>query len=147
MLATTSGVGPRYAGTYLAAAGIFPAIANILPWVSNNQGNDSRRGAGFVMLNVLGQCGPFVGTNIYPSNQAPYYVRGQSICAAFMFFTCLLALALRTLLVRENRRLDQQYGTLDEQRSQQVTALEGKGQPIEVVAGVENYGPMYRFVL
>ena len=74
MLAVTTGVGPRYAGVFLAAAGIFPAIANILPWVTNNQGNDTRRGVGIVMLNVIGQCGPLLGTNLYPTNEAPYYI-------------------------------------------------------------------------
>jgi hypothetical protein len=33
MLAVAKSVGARYAGVFLAAAGIFPAIANILPWV------------------------------------------------------------------------------------------------------------------
>lgn len=33
MLATSKSVGVRYTGVFLAAAGIFPAIANVLPWV------------------------------------------------------------------------------------------------------------------
>lgn len=33
VLAVTKSVGARYTGVFLAAAGIFPAIANILPWV------------------------------------------------------------------------------------------------------------------
>lgn len=33
ILATAKSVGARYFGVFLAAAGIFPAIANILPWV------------------------------------------------------------------------------------------------------------------
>lgn len=32
MLAAAKSVGARYAGVFLAAGGIFPAIANILPW-------------------------------------------------------------------------------------------------------------------
>ncbi|KAF3910959.1 hypothetical protein AA313_de0200207 [Arthrobotrys entomopaga] len=46
LLAACPGVGPRYFGTFLAASGVFPAIANILPWVVNNQGSDTRRGMG-----------------------------------------------------------------------------------------------------
>lgn len=57
MLATTTAVGARYAGSFIAASGVFPCIANILPWVTNNQGNDTRRGMGVVILNVIGQCG------------------------------------------------------------------------------------------
>lgn len=33
LLAATTTVGVRYLGVFLAAAGVFPAIGNILPWV------------------------------------------------------------------------------------------------------------------
>lgn len=33
LLAATTTVGVRYFGVFLAAAGVFPAIGNILPWV------------------------------------------------------------------------------------------------------------------
>lgn len=150
LLATTTAVAPRYLGTFLAAAGVFPCIANILPWVSNNQGSDTRRGVGFVLLNLVGQCGPLLGTRIYPTSDGPRYVTGQAVCAGFMFFTTLLALGLRTLLAWENRKLDKKYGTVEEQRRRAATAVEegGKGQAeAEAAQGVENYGPMYRYVL
>jgi len=147
MLAVTTGVGPRYAGVYLAAAGIFPAIANILPWVTNNQGNDTRRGVGIVMLNAIGQCGPLLGTNLYPTSEGPYYVKGQSIAAAFMFLVAILAFALRCILVWENKKLDKQYGTLEEQRARLATAEGSEKDAVEASAGVENYGPMYRYIL
>ncbi len=46
LLASCTAVAPRYFGTFLAAAGVFPTIANLLPWVVNNQGSDGRRGMG-----------------------------------------------------------------------------------------------------
>jgi dipeptide/tripeptide permease len=64
LLATTSSVAPRYIGVYLAAAGIFPCIGNILPWVLNNQGSDTKRGTGIAILNLVGQCGPLLGTRV-----------------------------------------------------------------------------------
>ena len=69
LLATTKSVAPRYIGVFLAASGVFPCIANILPWVTNNQGNDDRRGVAFVMLNLIGQCGPLLGMSatIFPA--------------------------------------------------------------------------------
>ena len=145
LLATTTSTGPRYAGVFLAASGVFPCIANILPWVTNNQGNDDRRGAAFVLLNLIGQCGPLLGTRVY--NNPPYYIKGQSICAAFMVFNGLLAISLRTLLAWENRKLDKKYGTVEEQKNR-IAATEGaKGAGVEANTGVENYGPMYRYVL
>ncbi|GKZ77531.1 hypothetical protein AnigIFM56816_011266 [Aspergillus niger] len=140
LLATCTSVGVRYFGVFLAAVGVFPSIANILPWVLNNQGSDTRRGMGIVILNVIGQCGPFLGTNVFPASDAPRYIRGQSICAAFMFFTVILALALRTLLVWENRRLDKKYGTAAERAAQ--ATLKG-----DLTLGEENYGADYRYVL
>lgn len=142
LLATTTSTGARYAGSFLAAAGIFPCIAILVSWQMNNQGNDTRRGIGIVMLNLIGQCGPLLGTNIYPSHTAPRYVEGQSICAAFMFFVTFLALAQRTLLAWENRKLDRKYGTLEEQKARLSTADAQEEQ-----AGVENYGPLFRYIL
>jgi hypothetical protein len=102
LLATCKGVGVRYFAVFLAAAGVFSCIANILPWTINNQDSDSKRGAGVALLNIIGQAGPLLGTRIFPVHDRPYYVKGMSICAAFMFLNALLALALRTYLVWEN---------------------------------------------
>ncbi|KAL4922856.1 major facilitator superfamily domain-containing protein [Aspergillus aurantiobrunneus] len=136
LLAACTSVGVRYFGVFLAAAGVFPCIANILPWVLNNQGSDSRRGMGIVILNIIGQCGPFLGTNVFPDSDGPRYIRGQSICAAFMFFNAVLALSLRFLLDWENKRLDKQYGPQNEPTTQQ------KGQ----LVGEENYGASFRYM-
>jgi Major Facilitator Superfamily len=146
LVATVESVGVRYFGVFLAASGVFPAIANILPWVTNNQGSDSRRGAGIALLNLVGQCGPLLGTNVFPTTGAPRYVEGFSVCAAFIFFNGILAMCLRTLLVYKNKKLDEQYGTKDsilEQRAREKA--EGK----EIIGGEaeENYGPMFRYVL
>ncbi|KAL9091258.1 MAG: hypothetical protein Q9165_004892 [Trypethelium subeluteriae] len=148
ILATCTGVGPRYFGVFLAAAGVFPAITNILPWTANNQGDDTRRGLAFVVLNLVGQCGPLLGTNIYPTNDEPRYIKGQSVCAAFMFFNAILALCLRVLLSWENKKLDKKYGTLAEQDAAialgEQTA-DDKTAATEIAE--ENYGPRYRFIL
>lgn len=102
----------------------------------DNQGSDTRRGGGIILLNVIGQCGPFLGTNVFPDAQAPLYVEGMSICAAFMFFTTLLALGLRFLLVCENRGLDKKYGSRVEPNNKVAAA-----------AGEDNYGARFRYVL
>jgi hypothetical protein len=69
------------------------------------------------------------------------------VCAAFLFFTALLALALRALLVWENGRLDRQYGTLEEQRRAVDEKRRGAdGKEGGAAVGVENYGPLFRYV-
>ncbi|KAI8628424.1 MFS general substrate transporter [Xylariaceae sp. FL1651] len=123
LLATCRSVAVRYFAVFLAAAGVFPCIANILPWTINNQGSDSKRGAGIALLNIIGQAGPLLGTRVFPDREKPYFVKGMSICAAFMFFNALLALVLRIHLQWENRALEKkdaasrQTGTGTKQRS------------------------------
>jgi dipeptide/tripeptide permease len=136
LLATCKSVGPKYLGVFLAAGGVFPAIANILPWVLNNQGSDTRRGMAIVILNTVGQCGPLLGTNIFPATDGPRYVKGQSVCAAFMFFNALLALSLRLLLAWENKKLDQKYGKPDHSKASAKTRVELDAPQV----GQENYG-------
>ncbi|KAH8666318.1 major facilitator superfamily transporter [Xylariales sp. PMI_506] len=131
LLATVKSVGVCYFGVFLAAAGVFPAISNILPWTLNNQGTDSKRGAGIALLNIIGQCGPILGTRIFPTSTAPYYVKGMSICAAFMFFNALLAFILRSYLVWENKKFEERdaaaraAGAADDKMG--LVALENEG--------------------
>lgn len=98
------------------------------------------------MLNVIGQCGPLLGTRLYPTKEGPFYIKGQSVCAAFMFFTTLLVVGLRVFLVRENKKLDQKYGTIEEQKARLVEARE-RGEETVQAKAIENYGPMFRYVL
>lgn len=106
MLAASRSVGVRYAGVFLAAAGVFPAIANILSWALNNQRGDTRRGVGIAVMNIIGQCGPLLGTRVFPSREGPYYVKGMAVCAGFMAFNAVLALGLRTYFKLRNDRWD-----------------------------------------
>ncbi|KAJ4423186.1 hypothetical protein N0V82_002180 [Gnomoniopsis sp. IMI 355080] len=106
LLATCKPVVVRYIGVFLAAAGVFPAIANILSWQLLNQRSDTKRGTGIAIMNIVGQCGPLLGTRVFPARTAPYYVEGMSICAAFMFFNVCLTLGLRTYFKRMNDKWD-----------------------------------------
>ncbi len=94
-----------------------------------------------VLLNLVGQCGPLLGTRVFPAHQKPRYVEGQSICAAFMFFNAFLALCLRMLLVWENKKLDDKYGQVDTQQ-----AAEGHADA-QANEGSENYGRAFRYIL
>lgn len=96
---------------------------------------------GIIILNLLGQCGPLLGTRVFPEEEKPRYVKGQAVCAAFMGFVTFLALCLRVLLVWENRRLDEKYGTKAEREAQMA------GGDGEKFISEENYGADFRFVL
>jgi MFS family permease len=94
----------RYLALYPAMAGFFSAITIIITWTINNQDTDSKKGTGMVVLNIIGQIGPLVGTSIFPETDGPYYVRGMTICAGFMLMVGILAATLRWILIRENRK-------------------------------------------
>ncbi|RYP78594.1 hypothetical protein DL769_003155 [Monosporascus sp. CRB-8-3] len=108
-LARPLGLGPglRYAAVYPAATGFFSVVVLVIAWSVNNQASASRRGGGFALLQLVGQCGPLVGVRLYPRRHAPFYTPGMAAMAAAMAAVALLALLLRFYLARLNRRLDE----------------------------------------
>ncbi|PGH10853.1 hypothetical protein AJ79_05213 [Helicocarpus griseus UAMH5409] len=121
----------RYIAIYPAAAGFFSAITIIITWTMDNQPAKVGKGAGMAILNIIGQCGPLVGTRLYPDMDGPWYVRGMAVCSLFMLLVAGLALALRLLLQRENE--------------QAVRGKGAAGEEFEMVEG-EAAGLMGRFV-
>lgn len=98
---------------------------------------------GIFLLNVVGQCGPLLGTRLYPASEGPHYTKGHAVCAGFLFFNALLALTLRVLYWRENRMLDRKYGTLEEIAERSKT----HGDSDAAQVGVENFGESFRYIL
>ncbi|PHH64580.1 hypothetical protein CDD81_4191 [Ophiocordyceps australis] len=96
----------RYLAVFPATAGFFSVVTLVIAWSINNQANQTRQGGGFVLMQLVGQCGPFVGIRLYPDADAPYYSRGMQACACAMFSVAVLALILRFYLVRRNRLAD-----------------------------------------
>jgi MFS family permease len=109
IMATVSSTPVRYFAIFLCVL-IFVSVAIILAWVTNNSGTDSKRAGGLWILATVGQCGPLLGTSVFPSTEGPYYRRGMWICCAFCFFVFVLATTLSVLLRRENHRRDKLYG-------------------------------------
>lgn len=60
----------RYLGAWLAASGIFPALALNITWLLNNQGGDSKKGAGLAISLTIGQCSSLISSTVFPSDDA-----------------------------------------------------------------------------
>lgn len=88
---------------------------------------------------------PLLGTNSFPKNQEPRYIKGMAISAAFTFFTGVLAFGLRCLLVWENQKLDKLHGSRKTRVSKQPGGAGAEGQESDF--GEENYGPAFRYIL
>lgn len=59
---------------------------------------------GFAMLQLIGQCGPLVGTRLYPEEDAPLYITGMAACMGAMILVAVLAFVLRIYLGWKNRK-------------------------------------------
>lgn len=103
----------RYLGVFPATVGFFSAVTIIISWNINNQDSDSKKGTSMAMLNVIGQLGPLVGVQLYPSRDGPYYVKGMAICAGFMGAVAVLAVCLWSLLAAKNRQVVSSYRSVN----------------------------------
>ena len=109
ILGTTSSTGPRYFGLFLAVL-IFVSVAMILTWVGNTHATDSKRAVAFALLATGGQCGPVLGTNIFPKSDAPYYRKGMWISCGACFIVVVTSAMQMFLLHRANKKRDEKYG-------------------------------------
>lgn len=95
----------RYGAVYLVTCGVFPCIGLTFSWVTDNQMSSNRRGAGLALFGMIGQCGSFLGANIFPDETAPYFHYGMGILTGVLFAGGALAFILSMCLRLENRRM------------------------------------------
>ncbi|PMD47031.1 MFS general substrate transporter [Hyaloscypha variabilis F] len=108
-------VAVKYFALFLVTGGLYPCIGLVLSWVSNNNGNDSKRGAAFILMNFVGQCGPLLGTHIFPLSEAPLYHKGFYISFGACTLAALLAFVQIAWLKHLNNRLDAKCGRVQEE--------------------------------
>ena len=103
MLLGCSSAGARYAGTFLGAMGIYPAISNTISWASNNtEGNlrslDQRlqqsfqlivsgvykRGVSLGFIIGWGNLNGIVSSNIYRDKDKPRYYPGHGVVLGYL---------------------------------------------------------------
>lgn len=109
LLGTTTGVAPRYFGLFLATQ-IFVSVALILTWVGNTHATDSKRAAGLAILATMGQCGPVLGTNIFPKTDKPYYRLGMWVSCGACLLVVVCSCLQMFVLWRANKKRDAKYG-------------------------------------
>lgn len=131
----------RYMAVYPAAVGFFNVVTLLITWTINNQPSSSRQGSGFALLQVIGQCGPLVGTRLYPDRDAPFYTHGMQTCAWAMLGVTALALVLRVYLLWRNRKMERE----EREEDDQGTGVEEEGL---VAAGRrKTNGASFRYML
>ncbi|KAJ5767340.1 uncharacterized protein N7511_004956 [Penicillium nucicola] len=116
-----SKTGARYTGIWFATCGIFPALAINITWLLNNQGGESKKGAGMAMLAIFGQCSSLISSSVFPNKDAPFYTTGCALGCAFTGLIAILAIGLHVSLRLENGRRDRLYGEVSEHDRVDVT--------------------------
>ncbi|KAJ5724573.1 hypothetical protein N7493_006301 [Penicillium malachiteum] len=84
MLLGCESAGGRYAGTFLGAMGIYPAIANTISWASNNIEGVYKRGVSLGFIIGWGNLNGIVSSNIYRDKDAPRFYPGHGTVLGYL---------------------------------------------------------------
>lgn len=103
---STFSIGGRYVSVFLMASG-YAGAALTLVWVSNAIPRPpAKRAAAIGIINGVGNLGNLIGSYVWKANWGPQYHQSMAICIASLVFSSFLALVIRQMLVRENKRMD-----------------------------------------
>ncbi|CEL56159.1 putative transporter C1683,12 OS=Schizosaccharomyces pombe (strain 972 / ATCC 24843) GN=SPBC1683.12 PE=3 SV=1 [Rhizoctonia solani AG-1 IB] len=106
MLIASPRPGVQYAGTFLAACGVYPNVPMGVAWNGNNIGGSTKRGVGLAMHVGFGNLGGMIGAFIYRSRDAPHYYPGHGTLIATLSMSAVLSALMSAWLNRENARRD-----------------------------------------
>ncbi|KAL1644933.1 hypothetical protein SLS58_004004 [Diplodia intermedia] len=114
--------GVSYAGTFLAAAGIYPATALALAWPAMNVAGQTKRATACALQISVGNLGAVLGTQLYRPATAPRYVLGHAFALAYLLANVGVVAALWWVLARENARREAMMaaGVVAEEGREQV---------------------------
>jgi MFS family permease len=105
MLIGTSNHDVQYAGTFLAAAGIYPTIPNSLSWAANNFEGVYKRGVVIGTIVGWGNLNGVVSSNIYLKSESPRYWTGHAVVLSWQIvFLFGGSVFLYIALGRENKK-------------------------------------------
>lgn len=97
----------------------------LLAWTANIHATESKKAGGYTILATIGQCGPLLGTNVFPEDEKPYYRKGMWISAAFCLFVAVLSCVLSLWLIYENKKLDKAQAEAESRGEKQDSPGQG----------------------
>lgn len=84
MLLGSEKPGVKYAGTFLGALGIYPAVPNTISWASNNVEGVYKRGVTLGFVIGWGNLNGVVSSNIYQQHDKPRFLTGHGVVLAYL---------------------------------------------------------------
>ncbi|KAF2117820.1 major facilitator superfamily domain-containing protein [Lophiotrema nucula] len=109
LIITTHGVGPRMFAMYLIPMGTLPPFQMILAWITSTFPRPlAKRAVVVAACGMFGNSASIYGSYMYPPTDGPQYVPAGIGLACVCAFCAFMALVNRTVLVRENRKLEKE---------------------------------------
>ncbi|PWZ02909.1 MFS general substrate transporter [Testicularia cyperi] len=150
MLATLKSTAARYVAIWLVVNGLFPFIPMLYMWLMANQISDSKKGLGLVIFATVGQCGPLLGTHLFPAADKPYYVKGTATSGGLLLFGVLVSAATSLSFWLINRRRDREQGNIsdkhDTESQQRLSPSELERRKLDVMLRGED-SPYFRYTI
>ncbi|KAF2753133.1 MFS transporter [Pseudovirgaria hyperparasitica] len=104
--AATLNTAARYVACFVFAMGAYSVNSVIVGWASSTLGQTKEKKAVILaMTNVGGQIGYIYGAYMWPKTDEPRYASGFGASAGLALGSIACAWWIRTMLIRENRRL------------------------------------------
>ncbi|KAI0057886.1 MFS general substrate transporter [Artomyces pyxidatus] len=123
---STMVVAARYVAMFLMTCG-YAGFALTLVWVSNAIPRPpAKRAAAIAIVNGFGNLGNLMGSFIWKAQWGPEYHQSMYIGIGAMALSCILALIMRIILIRENASLDaSELSSATRERIHKAAQLEG----------------------
>jgi hypothetical protein len=124
MLIASDNLAVKYAGTFFAAAGIYPNVPQGVAWNGNNIGGSVKRSVGIAMHVGFGNLGGAISGFIYQTKDSPNFYPGHGTLIATLSMSTILCIFMHIYLRRENARRDREYAKAPEDYTDEERRLE-----------------------
>ncbi|OJJ95074.1 hypothetical protein ASPACDRAFT_36930 [Aspergillus aculeatus ATCC 16872] len=119
--------GVIYFGVFLAVLGIYPAIPNLVTWLSTNLAASHKRAAGMAMYIGIGNFAGAMASHFYRTQDAPRYILGHSLELGFALMGVICVIGMRVAYQRINaRRVDKLVALRPEYTVDELRAMGDK---------------------
>jgi MFS family permease len=96
--------GVRYFGCFLVAAGLYVIVGLPLAWLPSNNPRYGKRTVATGLQLTIGNSAGIVSPFLYPTADAPRFVKGHAVSMAMVAMSAVIYLALWAWFRRQNRR-------------------------------------------
>ncbi|KAK7736697.1 hypothetical protein SLS53_006906 [Cytospora paraplurivora] len=103
----TTNLGARFFAIFLMPMGAVSAYQIVISWVANSFPRPLvKRSVSIAIANMIGNTSSIYGSYMYPSSASPRYIPGGVANTVICLLVALLALVLRLIHIKENRKLE-----------------------------------------